>query len=538
MTPYYQEKAENLRKLLEQHWLHCRHLESERAWFMNVYMVAMGGVLTLIAFKGPVSPLPFYFLIWLTFSGFFHTLRWTYAFECHRKKVNELIRILWSETGVKTPMDPTMDIPPMFIVPERFQKVGELFRTRYWFPFFYFIILLGFVFYFIIADFSPLSVWMAIAALVFASILGVRWYFSLRKVENVVRVVIEGCNGEWSQEHYLPFLVKKAEKGDIELWAIDIKPRIQWSNHSIAKLWRSAQSKGKVCYLNKNQDKEYPEKLPNADFVFITAPDRYHCKIAEFWLERLSSSGRIFIEKPLDASVEQANEFKEKLGEHDAVYGFDHYLATAQPFLKDKVKYLKKIGEIKEIEFYILEHLCIPPNKKNTLKEGMIFDLFCHILALVGAVVDQNLTQPKIKEVKAARYRRSPISRETFASIKFFIDGTKITSAVGKCVGKAEDKVMIILGSKGKIKLDFHENKFSVLDIYGGQSKEGKLEPSHVESFLEAILRQRDPRSVPGVLSFDTDLEILKVLDEAKKKIGKMLQYSCKESIDEILRKF
>jgi hypothetical protein len=58
----------------------------------------------------------------------------------------------------------------------------------------------------------------------------------------------------------------------------------------------------------------------------------------------------------------------------------------------NKTVYLREIGEIKKIEFHILEPFGIPSNRIKTLDKGMIFDLFCHVLALVGAIADRNLT--------------------------------------------------------------------------------------------------------------------------------------------------
>jgi len=171
---------ENVRKLLEQHWLHCRHLESERAWFMSVYAVITGGVLAFMAQRGSETLgglqilWPLYFLIVLTFFGFFHTTRWTYAFECHRKRVNSFARIIWSNSEI----DPTMEIPPMEIpLPKKLAKVKGVFKTRYWFPAFYFVVLVLFAFLF-----PPLR-WWAIGSLAIALWLGVGFLRSMLKLK-------------------------------------------------------------------------------------------------------------------------------------------------------------------------------------------------------------------------------------------------------------------------------------------------------------------------------------------------------------------
>ena len=79
-------------------------------------------------------------------------------------------------------LDPTMDVPPIDIMP-RSTKGNEFFRTRYWFPLFYFLVLLGFATFFFLAQFPRPSIGLSIAALVLACLLGVRWYFSLKKIK-------------------------------------------------------------------------------------------------------------------------------------------------------------------------------------------------------------------------------------------------------------------------------------------------------------------------------------------------------------------
>lgn len=147
-------EPESLRKLLEQHWLHCRHLERERAWFMSVYAAITGGVLVFMArnglqnFNGLEQRWPLYFLVVLTFFGFFLTVRWTYTFECHRERVNSFARLILSklpEDELPPGINPTMDIQPMelgkFTVRSKTYEIRKIFRTRYWFPAFYFIVL-------------------------------------------------------------------------------------------------------------------------------------------------------------------------------------------------------------------------------------------------------------------------------------------------------------------------------------------------------------------------------------------------------------
>jgi predicted dehydrogenase len=545
MSNQQDEQLENLRELLRQHWNHCRHLESERAWFMNAFAVVVGGAMAFLigmAVKDidALADIKFFqvfivFLAGLTFFGFFHTLRWTYAFECHRIKVNALAEIIWGESQSKArvPLDPTMDIPPMEIKPK---FIKGFFRTRHWFSLFYFVILLGLIALSFLLG-LPCWVWaLAIAVCVIASYLGLFWYLSLKKIEKGKRkVVLEGCNGKWAQKHYLPVLTEKAAKGKIELWAVDIKANVEKGNKKVAEAWQTAQDLNKAYYINKEKDRRIYDELSDVDCVFVVTPDRHHCQIAEFWLDRLSANGKIFIEKPLDAKKEAGENLREKLGteKRERVFAFDHYTARALPSMKPT----PQPEEINKIELNILEANEIAPEEKDALDNGVIFDLFCHALALVHKVLNQDPTYTKLpavklEEVKAARYVNCPISGETFAWIESRVNDILIVSVVGKCVDSQDNKQMILFGPNGKSELNF---------IHYAPKRQHKLPLSSseaVKGFLNKVMADKQPLSIPGVLSFDTAFDILTILDEAKKKIGKMPEYQCHETIAKILERF
>jgi len=367
----------------------------------------------------------------------------------------------------------------------------------------------------------------------------------------VKRVILEGCNGEWARECYLPFLIGKAARGEIELWAVDIGDKIKLGNAKVKKDWQVAQSKNKARYLNKSKDIQIYSELSSANYVFVVTPDRFHCEIAGFRLERLAPGGKIFIEKPLEASVGATLKLKEKIEEkgEETVFAFDHYLAKAYPFLHDKDRLLEEIGGVKKIEFHILEASEIPLEREKTLDKGVIFDLFCHVLALVSTLVSRDLTcsatklqAVKLEQVKAARYVGCPISGETFAWIKSMVNNDiEVVSVVGKGVGTCEDKFMRLYGSNGRIELNLRlrGSRFHVFDSQGRQVEEKELDSNPVESFLEEVLQGKKlPLLLPGVLSFNVALGILKILDEAKKQISKVPEYQCSNSIGKILERF
>jgi hypothetical protein len=164
---------------------------------MNAYAVVIGGVSAFIIGNGVTdlakleNSLTFKFLvaflIVFTFFGFFHTVRWTYAFECHRKRANYLVSLMEpGSTSTIVWKDLDMEIDPMELFPnprkiwkslqklkEFRKKFGEAFRTRYWFPALYFagLILCAIIF-------PGFLRWGAIVCLGFALMLGTGFLFS------------------------------------------------------------------------------------------------------------------------------------------------------------------------------------------------------------------------------------------------------------------------------------------------------------------------------------------------------------------------
>lgn len=354
------------------------------------------------------------------------------------------------------------------------------------------------------------------------------------------RVVLEGCNGDWAQRHYLPFLAGKAGKGEIDLWITDLGRPLLRTQEFLRKIGETDR------YIDKSGGLGRYRTLTDIDYVFIVVPDRYHSEVAQFWLERsdrLAPEGKIFIEKPLDAFARSALKLWE-FAQHrpNTVYGFDHYLARAYPFLRSASQYLGEIGRVMAIDFRILEPEEIPPHRVRALSKGIILDLFCHVLAVIGAVVERrtspsvvSLSSVRLEEVKVAQYRDSPIPGETLAQIRFTIGQSnsqriEVTSWIGKGV-RDREKLMMIGGDRGRsIKLDFAADQAWLLGSRE-QRELTELYPNHVESFLEEALQGASPNSTPGVLEFEAALEILMISDEAKMRAGESSSYNAGESI-------
>lgn len=74
MNPPDEEKDDILEVLLEQSWLHIRHVENHRLWFTNMYFLVVAGVLTYLSTQAPAFvtyafPLLAIFLLLLAILG-------------------------------------------------------------------------------------------------------------------------------------------------------------------------------------------------------------------------------------------------------------------------------------------------------------------------------------------------------------------------------------------------------------------------------------------------------------------------------------
>jgi len=296
-------------------------------------------------------------------------------------------------------------------------------------------------------------------------------------------------------------------------------------------------SRDTAHYLNKVENPSVYYELSEANCVFVVTPDYVHSEVASFWLDRLAPEGKIFIEKPLDASLASAQELKKKITKKETVFAFDHYRARSYPFLKHKDDHLKIIGGMDRIKFHILEDSGIPLARAKALDKGMIFDLFCHCLAVLFAFEEpQNI---KLNEVKAARYIDSPITGDTFAYISFFMNNKiQVDSSVGKFVGTSQEKFMKIIGASGEIYLDFLNDTFYIIDLQGHQIEKGDLNSNHVESFIDKVLSSNcRPCDVPGIFSFNIAYEILTVLHESIERISWLPSYEHNSTLDQVLKK-
>ncbi len=97
MSQQQREKAENLRALLEQHWLHARHVENERLWFTNIFGIVVAGLLAVI-FTAEDPQLSKQFAIYIGFLilalsliGYFLCKSWRAPFIEHTSLAKKML---------------------------------------------------------------------------------------------------------------------------------------------------------------------------------------------------------------------------------------------------------------------------------------------------------------------------------------------------------------------------------------------------------------------------------------------------------------
>jgi predicted dehydrogenase len=353
--------------------------------------------------------------------------------------------------------------------------------------------------------------------------------------------------------HYLPTLLEVAKNGHIDLWAIDQQSREDLFKENTDKLpqdlWEKAEHRGTLHYLQKVEGEiGLDEVPPDINYVFIVTHDKSHCDEAEKWLKHLNEGVTIFIEKPLDASLCKAKKLKRKIGKKEIIYCFDHYLAKIHTFLQSQKEFPEDIGRIKRIDFTLIDDPDgIPRDRVRALNEGMIYDLFCHILAVSIGILDPTsifsgivLKTVKLEDAVKVYDDKCPIDGEFFAQVKFSINKSiKVTAIMGKGDSSVQ-KCMTIEGSEGVVSFDFrddeHHSPQYCSEYSDGSSVRDKLESKPVEYFLGEILKGAKPHSIIGVLSVDSAFTILRLLHKARKQARKIQgKYNIGASVEEIL---
>lgn len=96
---------ESLIAALEQNWLHARHVENERLWFTNIFVIVVAGVLAFIGeFKALINNPLVLFLLILSGLGLILTIKISDEFDNHIKGVRTIIKLLRLEGNMAIPL--------------------------------------------------------------------------------------------------------------------------------------------------------------------------------------------------------------------------------------------------------------------------------------------------------------------------------------------------------------------------------------------------------------------------------------------------
>jgi len=367
--------------------------------------------------------------------------------------------------------------------------------------------------------------------------------------EKIEKIVLLGFKGDCCGRNYNRILIELALKRKIELICVDYgKPKNILGSPSLREMERLIKEK-KVQYLdlgNPNDVKKY-DNLSNIDVVFVVTYDINHCKCAR---DFLGKARRIFIEKPLDATLRNVRLIENFPRVEKIIFGYDHYLSKFYPFQIQINKWSDQgiVGKVQEIEFRLLESSIVPPYRIKSLDRGMIYDLFSHGVAVATTPSRWVYPDPKILKnlrilkVEAAQYAECEIKGCTFAKIDFEIPiGEKYVlcrAKVGKGIGKKPEKTLRITGSKGKILVDIEKYNFTILNLKGKIIKRGNLDLNYAEAFLSAATDFGKPLSqIPGAMTLEVAKEMIFILDDAewrKEPKGKFPRYAVGSNVSEI----
>lgn len=297
-----------------------------------------------------------------------------------------------------------------------------------------------------------------------------------------------------------------------------------------------------VIFINKKTNRTY-DTIGNVDFVFIVTPHETHCKIAEHWLQegKLNKNGKIFIEKPVDSSVENIRRLEKYERVEEKIIAVDHYIPKIIPLMKKLEVTKEKYEKIERIKFNMLESELIPESRKKTLDEGLILDMFPHVLAVFTKLMkicnsfELDAHNFKVIDIRSGRYEDSPIKGETFAKIAARIEESPLESCIGKAVGIEDNKLMEISFERGFVVADFTSGKFSIGKEGRSEDICGNLQKDPMKELLDDIINREFDEN--KFLKFSEGVEIVKIISRIREEAGEPIEYEKKSSLDEILMK-
>lgn len=300
-----------------------------------------------------------------------------------------------------------------------------------------------------------------------------------------------------------------------------------------------------VAYLNlcDRNDLEWYQRI-SADIVFVLVPDDIHVQCAEGWIRRATM---VIVEKPYDRDVISTMDLEDQLrkitrstGDYPTtrVVCIDHYLAKIAEWVlhRDSNNALdRQVGTIKRIEFSLCEAGEVESWRKDALQAGMVYDLFCHILAQVSHSIDLTSFLKRIREpgssILVSRHEGCPIDTESYAffNLPHLYDHQQrevgLRGCIGKGVGSQDTKFLRIVGERGELFANFSPGASKNLTLKTSQGTEARLfaiGQGHPE-MLDAIFKGHFMEEPVGGLDGSTAVNILKILASLRSKIWRVV---------------
>lgn len=290
-----------------------------------------------------------------------------------------------------------------------------------------------------------------------------------------------------------------------------------------------------------------------AQIVFILVPDQMHIEKAEPWLGR---ADLILVEKPYDREYRHANQLQDEIrkmmgttGPITWVVPFDHYLAKIFRYdvYRNNDRLVDEIGGIRRVEFSLLETQPVETWRATSLRAGMLYDLFSHVLAMLTVELEVPPVPGKaIRKMKVARYHECPddFEGETYAGVHLGMQNpqgytVEVEGEVGKGVGEHDKKDMKFIGDGGWIRFDLGAKEPGVYLKRGEDPEDPVYEvgKGHPE-FLDRLLAGQYLLDPIGGLTGDAAVRILSMLDAMEVRIKKEgvipKTYKCGASLEDV----
>ncbi|MFQ6114793.1 MAG: Gfo/Idh/MocA family oxidoreductase [bacterium] len=395
-----------------------------------------------------------------------------------------------------------------------------------------------------------------------------------------LKIVVEGV-GDVVENYYGPAfeVLKKKLQGKREIQVTFVDDRQYWKrdanlSQKMQGIIASVEHWG-AEYLDKSKPEDFRtySKFLQADVVIIATPDFTHGNIATEWLKRNPPPEQIFIEKPLDSSLDAARTLLGKIKPYDnRVLAFDHYRARLLPTRDQMNVILGFLGEgLTRFTFYFLEdHSGGDPKfhplfqrdgpleneqRVKALQQGVILDGMPHMIALLAHFCRGETL--RVTKVQAGQYigvdgnskKRTEVEKETFAGVEFVCadyQGHLVAgnAYVGKGVRGVEElgpeydynvKLLVIEGLNGnKVCFDLRSSgpgasEAQLIDKNGKTQFWFKLNPKPYETFLEKVADgiYLDDRVA---LHVETGKRILEILEDMRHPIpdkNEIPEYPC-----------